>query len=226
MLKTEEILKSGSISALNQLVATCKRCELYKTKICDVPGEGNPRAEIMFIGEAPGRDEDLEGRPFVGRAGKLLNELFSGVRVRREKIFITNLVKHRPPQNRKPKKQEIKKCFPYLEKQIELIKPKLIVLLGSFPLGVFFKQEKISKSHGQFLPRIIPKFKSYLSENNLRMQKKNLSKSPEDSIGILWGLKKNNQIYLSLYHPAAAIYNQKLKKTLIKDFKKLKEYKK
>lgn len=183
MNNEEDILKSGSISALNKLIAACKRCSLYKTKNCDVSGGGNLKAKILFIGEAPGKDEDLKGKPFVGRAGKLLDELFLSIKMSREKVFITNLVKHRPPKNRKPQKKELKECLPYLLKQIEIIKPELIVLLGSFSLSVFFPKEKISKSHGQFL-------------------------------------KKDNQIYLSLYHPAAVIYNQKLKKTLIRDFKK------
>ncbi len=144
----ENIGSAGDLSAINELVSKCERCALYKTKTKDVPGVGNENAEVMFIGEAPGKDEDLQGEPFVGRAGQLLTELIEGLGWQRKDVYIANVLKHRPPDNRDPKPEEAEVCWPYLKKQIELIDPKLIVFLGRHAMNRFFPTLQISKSHG------------------------------------------------------------------------------
>ncbi len=118
------------------------------TKHC-VPGEGNPDADILFIGEAPGKDEDKSGRPFVGRSGQLLRSNIRRVGYKEEDVFIANVVKHRPPENRDPTPEEIAACAPYLDEQIKIIEPKLIVTVGRFSMGKFFPNEKISGIHGR-----------------------------------------------------------------------------
>ena len=114
-----------------------------------VPGEGNPNADIMFIGEAPGKNEDLQGRPFVGAAGKLLDELLASIQLNRDDVFIGNIVKGRPPGNRDPRPDEIEHNWPWLKEQVEVIKPKLIVLLGRHAMDRFIPGLKISAAHGQ-----------------------------------------------------------------------------
>ncbi|OIP23677.1 hypothetical protein AUJ93_00600 [bacterium CG2_30_33_46] len=151
MITKKEILNSRSLQQINNLVSKCKRCDLYKTKKCDVSGEGNSKASILFIGEGPGKAENKTGRPFVGRAGKFLDSLLGSININRKDIFITNLIKHWPPDNRKPKRGEIGACFPYLETQIRIVNPTIIVLLGGFSFNVFFPSEQISKEHGKFL---------------------------------------------------------------------------
>lgn len=124
-------------------------CELSKGATHAVPGEGNPNADILFIGEAPGKDEDLQGRPFVGAAGKFLTKLLESIEMKREDVFITNVVKWRPPNNRDPMPEEIIQCWPFLEAQIKVIRPKLIVTLGRHSMGRFLPGLKISQVHGQ-----------------------------------------------------------------------------
>jgi DNA polymerase len=116
-------------------VKACTKCPLYKLAKNPVPGAGNPKAEIMFIGEGPGEKEDEQGLPFVGAAGKLLDEMLLSINLKREDIYIANVVKHRPPGNRDPKPEEVEACWPYLERQIKAIKPKLIVCLGRHSLA-------------------------------------------------------------------------------------------
>jgi len=111
-------------------IENCTRCALHKNRTKFVFGVGNEHADIMFIGEAPGRDEDLQGEPFVGRAGQLLNQLLGIFKLRREDVYIANILKCRPPGNRDPLPEEVEKCIPYLHRQIELIQPKLLVALG------------------------------------------------------------------------------------------------
>ena len=130
-------------------VRACTMCELHRTATQGVPGEGNPEARIMFIGEAPGWHEDQQGRPFVGNAGKFLNELLAQAGLRREDVFITNVVKHRPPGNRDPLPDEIMACSRYLERQVAAIDPDVIVTLGRFSMAKYFPGERISKIHGQ-----------------------------------------------------------------------------
>lgn len=123
--------------------------ELAKTATHCVPGEGSADADILFIGEAPGRDEDASGRPFVGRSGQLLRTNIRRVGYKEEEVFIANVVKHRPPENRDPTPEEIAHCAPYLDEQIRIIEPKLIVTVGRFSMGKFFPDQKISAIRGR-----------------------------------------------------------------------------
>jgi uracil-DNA glycosylase family 4 len=149
-----------------------------------VPGAGSPTADIMFIGEAPGAKEDQLGVPFVGAAGKFLDELLASIRLDRSDVYITNIVKYRPPENRDPEPAEITAFMPYLKAQIKVIRPKLVVFLGRHSMSVFLPELKISQVHGQ-------------------------------------PMRKNGQVYLPLYHPAAALYNGGMRQTLLDDFAKI-----
>ncbi|MGC8734227.1 MAG: uracil-DNA glycosylase [bacterium] len=122
------------IKDLEEKIKECRLCNLSQTRTNAVPGSGNYQAKLMIIGEAPGRNEDLQGLPFVGQAGKLLEQMLNEINLKREDVFITNVVKCRPPENRDPTEEEIKICSPYLFKQIELINPKVILLLGKYSL--------------------------------------------------------------------------------------------
>ncbi len=138
-------------SALTQIaieVNNLKEGELYKTATQAVPGEGNPDADILFIGEAPGFFEDQQGRPFVGNAGKLLDKMLSSINLSRQDIFITNIIKHRPPNNRDPLPEEIKIYSPFLKSQIQIIQPRVIATLGRFSMNLFLPDAKISQAHG------------------------------------------------------------------------------
>ncbi len=119
-----------AIERLAAVIGECRKCPLWEDTHHAVPGEGSPRADLMLIGEAPGKQEDLTGRPFVGRAGKLLEGLLVGIGLSRDDVFIANIVKHRPPGNRDPRDEEIRACTPYLEEQIRIVAPKVIVMLG------------------------------------------------------------------------------------------------
>lgn len=130
-------------------VHDCTLCELFRTATNGVPGEGNPQAQIMFIGEGPGWHEDRQGKPFVGNAGKFLTELIESAGLKREDVFITNIVKHRPPGNRDPLPDEITACATYLERQIAEIDPEVIVTLGRFSMTRYFPGERISRIHGK-----------------------------------------------------------------------------
>lgn len=147
-------------------------------------GEGNLDADIVFVGEAPGKNEDLIGKPFVGAAGKFLDEMLGSINLKREDIYITNIVKYRPPNNRDPLPEEKAEFLPYLEEQLAIINPKIIVTLGRHSTNCFLPGMLISQVHGQ------PK-------------------------------RKNNIVYLPLYHPAAALYNGAMRQVLIDDFKKI-----
>lgn len=129
-LPDEPFQKSESIVELESLIHNCQNCSLGATRNKFVFGDGNPNADIMIIGEAPGAEEDKQGVPFVGRAGKLLTDILHAIQISREEIYIANILKCRPPANRNPSPSEMEACMPYLEKQIELIKPKMILLLG------------------------------------------------------------------------------------------------
>ena len=127
-----DIMKHGSLKTIAKAVEACTRCPLFKTATNGVPGEGDPKARLVCVGEAPGANEDETGRPFVGQAGGLLTKILAAVNLTREEVFITNVVKHRPPGNRNPAPNEIEACSPYLVRQLELIKPKVIVAFGTF----------------------------------------------------------------------------------------------
>jgi DNA polymerase len=168
----------------------CTRCDLSKTRTNVVVGEGSLDADILFIGEAPGYHEDKQGRPFVGKAGKILDELLDSVGLTREEIYITNILKCRPPKNRDPHPDEITACTPYLDRQIETIQPKVICTLGNFATRYIFTSfgltpESIGKIHGK------------------RFRARNLVV---------------NVTILPLYHPAAAVYTPTMMPTLLNDF--------
>ena len=132
-------------------ISNCKNCELYKTKTKDVPGAGNKKADVVFIGEAPGKQEDMEGVPFVGAAGRFLTEMIEEVGLTRDNVFIANVLKHRPPNNRDPLPDEIEACWPYLKKQLEIINPKLKRKYGLCPhffcpLSTYYTRTVLAKS--------------------------------------------------------------------------------
>ena len=126
------IEKLDSLEELAKKVHKCTRCPLYETATKGVPGEGNPKAKLVCVGEAPGAKEDETGRPFVGQAGQLLNKILAAIDLNREDVFICNVLKHRPPGNRNPRPEEVEACSPYLIRQLELIRPKVIVAFGTF----------------------------------------------------------------------------------------------
>lgn len=174
----------SDLTDLAKEVSACTRCILAKTRTKAVPGEGPEHAAIMFVGEGPGFHEDQQGRPFVGAAGNFLNELLQSIGLKREDVFIANVVKCRPPGNRDPLPEEIEACRQFLDRQITLIKPKVIVTLGRFSMARAFPNEKISAIHGR--PRKI------------------------DGI-----------VYVPMFHPAAALHQPSLRKTVEEDFAKL-----
>jgi len=139
----------SELEELHQRIASCPDCDLCRTRTRAVPGEGPPNAEVLFVGEAPGFYEDQQARPFVGPAGRFLDELIASAGLRRDQVFITNVVKCRPPNNRDPLPGEVDACRKYLQRQIELIQPKIIVSLGRYSLAWFSPRDAISKVHGQ-----------------------------------------------------------------------------
>jgi len=166
-------------------------CPLRATATHAVPGEGHPDADIFFIGEAPGKQEDLSGRPFVGAAGKMLTSLLAGIGLRREEVFITSIEKFRPPDNRPPRIEEIDACFPYLEKQIEIISPKVIVPMGRHALRWILAWEKGERVTGNI--------------------------SMEDFHGKVISGKKG-YLYFPVHHPAAILYNRSLLPVVEREF--------
>jgi len=151
MTKQEELKK------LNDQTLSCQKCDLRQTCSQVVPGAGSAEAEIMFIGEGPGKEEDKQGIPFVGAAGKFLDEMLEMISLKREDVYIANVVKCRPPNNRDPLPEEAEACWPWLERQIKIINPKLIVTLGRHSLERFLPGQKISQIHGKALRRAVPK---------------------------------------------------------------------
>ena len=139
----------NNLEDVARLVRTCSDCPLHRDRTNAVPGEGPADAELMFIGEGPGFQEDKQGRPFVGPAGQFLEGLLASIGTSRQEVFIANMIKCRPPQNRDPSPVEISSCGKYLDRQIELVNPKLIVTLGRFSLGRFFPGETISRARGK-----------------------------------------------------------------------------
>ena len=171
------------MSALAQLceeIIACRDCELakYRTKV--VPGEGADDADVLFIGEAPGWHEDQQGRPFVGPAGQFLDQLLASIGLRREEVYIANVIKCRPPQNREPLPAEMQSCCKWLDRQIEIIQPQMIITLGRYSLARYFPTESIGKIHGK--PR-----------------------------------KLGGVIYYPMYHPAAALHQGSLRRTIETD---------
>ncbi|MCI0345033.1 MAG: uracil-DNA glycosylase [Chloroflexi bacterium] len=144
--------RRAALDAVAAEVRTCTRCRLHAGRTKAVPGEGHPDTEVVFVGEGPGFNEDREGRPFVGRAGNLLVKMLASIGWRRDEVFITNVVKCRPPDNRDPEPDEIAACAPYLRRQLEILDPALVVTLGRHSLGTFMPGARISGSHGTFRP--------------------------------------------------------------------------
>jgi DNA polymerase len=179
MSKKEELKK------LVRKITDCTKCALKGSRENIVPGEGPVNAKIMIIGQAPGAKENETGRPFVGRAGQFLNHLLEIAGIERGKVFITSILKCFPPKNRKPTKKEVESCLPYLKKQIEIIDPQIIILLGEVAFSSFFPDKKIKYFRGK-------------------------------------RIKQNGKQFFVTYHPAAGLRFPKFKKTLEKDFKKLK----
>jgi DNA polymerase len=157
--------------------------------------DGNPDADIVFIGEAPGKNEDEQGKPFVGAAGKFLNEMLAGIGMKREDIYLTNIVKYRPPNNRDPWPDEKKAFLPYLQAQLEVIQPKIVATLGRHSMNCFLPDLQISKIHGE------PK--------RVKIQ----MKEHKDDVLEL--------VIVPLFHPAAALYNGGMRQTLIDDFNRI-----
>ncbi len=160
-----------ALEEIDRQVLVCQLCVLHKFRTHAVPGEGNRSAEMMFIGEGPGRDEDAQGRPFVGRAGQLLRKIIAAMSFREDEVYITNMVKCRPPDNRVPHHEEIETCSSYLIRQIELIRPRVIVILGKTPTDYFVPgREGMTARRGRFgdyrgIP-VMPTFHpSYLVRN-------------------------------------------------------------
>ncbi|MCD6149940.1 uracil-DNA glycosylase [bacterium] len=149
--------KQEELEKLNKQALACDKCGLRQTCFQVVPGAGSAEAEIMFIGEGPGKEEDKQGIPFVGAAGKFLDEMLEMISLKRENVYIANVVKCRPPNNRDPLPEEAKACWPWLERQIKIINPKLIVTLGRHSLERFLPGQKISQIHGKALRRAVPK---------------------------------------------------------------------
>ncbi|MBI4337043.1 MAG: uracil-DNA glycosylase [Chloroflexi bacterium] len=176
----------SALSELAKQISVCTDCPLSRGRTKAVPGEGPEHVDALFIGEAPGYHEDQQGRPFVGPAGKLLDELLGQAGIRRTDVFITNVVKCRPPNNRDPLPAEIEACSKYLDQQIELLAPRVIITLGRYSLAKFVPNETISKAHAK--PRA-------------------------------W----NGRMVFPMYHPAAALHNEGLRKYLFEDIKRLPE---
>ena len=144
--------RAAALETIAREVRVCTRCRLSAGRTNAVPGEGSPDTEVVFVGEGPGQNEDRQGRPFVGAAGSLLEELMGLIGWRREEVFITNVVKCRPPNNRDPEPDEIAACQPYLRRQLEILDPALLVTLGRFSLQTFMPGDRISRVHGTERP--------------------------------------------------------------------------
>jgi len=186
--------KKELLDAIAAEVIVCSKCKLWKTRKNAVPGEGSPESQIMFIGEAPGYWEDIKGKPFVGAAGKLLDTLLSEIGFSRQTVFIGNILKCRPPKNREPSPDEIQKCTPYLNNQIQIIQPKIIVTLGNYSTAYIFSKatlpfNRITQAHGKFYKASI------------------------------LGMRVT---IFPTFHPAAALYSGKYKELLQRDFQLLK----
>ena len=144
--------RQAALEVIAGEVRACTRCRLHETRTQAVPGEGDPSTEVVFVGEGPGFNEDRQGRPFVGRAGDLLVRLLGSIGWRREDVFITNVVKCRPPDNRDPEPDEIAACEPYLRRQLEVLDPAVVVTLGRHSMGRFMPGARISQAHGTMRP--------------------------------------------------------------------------
>ncbi|MBU1178158.1 uracil-DNA glycosylase [Patescibacteria group bacterium] len=152
----------ANLNKITDEISQCTLCPLHENRTNAVPGEGNPRADLLFIGEGPGKKEDELGRPFVGPAGKLLEELLATIGLKREDVFIANVVKCRPPGNRDPLPEEVEACWPYLQQQVNAVDPKLIILLGRHSLDRFLPNMKISQARGKPMRREVENLGRYV----------------------------------------------------------------
>lgn len=177
-------ISNDSIDRIKLEVINCKLCNLCINRTNAVPGDGNPKATIMFIGEAPGRNEDEKGKPFVGMAGKILDEALAKVGLERSRIYITNIVKCRPPSNRVPTEEERRVCKSYLEREISVVSPEIICILGRTAYQSLLGGGSILGNRGKFI-------------------------------------QKDNRLYFITVHPAAIIYNNKLRNVLENDMQTL-----
>jgi len=151
LLSRREVSPLPGLDAIRQELGECTRCRLHQGRQRVVFGEGNPGATLCFVGEAPGRDEDLQGRPFVGKAGELLTRIIEAIDLTREEVYIANIIKCRPPENRNPQPDEIDTCLPFLQKQLAAIHPKIICALGTFAAQTLLgTEERISQLRGRF----------------------------------------------------------------------------
>lgn len=148
-----QLSEISSISFLDERINACSKCILHTERTLAVPGVGNENADIMFIGEAPGKKEDLAGLPFIGASGRILSEMMESIGLTRDDAYIANVVKCRPPNNRDPKADEVDACFGYLIRQVQLIDPVLIVTLGRHSMNRFIEGEKIGEAHGNVFMR-------------------------------------------------------------------------
>lgn len=151
------MIKKERLEKLNKKMSACSECVLRMDCNRVVPGVGDPEAEIMFVGEAPGKKEAELGIPFVGSSGIILDKMLTSIKLKREDIYLTNICKCRPPENRDPLPEEIRECWPWLEKQVAIIKPEIIVTLGRFALNSFLPDATISQVHGKLIEIKIPK---------------------------------------------------------------------
>lgn len=175
-------------------------------------GEGSPSARIVFIGEAPGKNEDMQGLPFVGAAGKFLNQMLAMIDLDRQDVYITNIVKYRPPGNRDPHPEEKKAFLPYLLSQIEIIEPELLITLGRHSMEYFLPKLTISQCHGQ------PKRVKLSSNKTKELTGKPKTKTEKTENHLT---AEHQLVILPLFHPAAALYNGAMKQTLVDDFAKI-----
>ncbi len=184
--------RRARLAELNEKMRRCVACPLSKGRTKVVPGEGRIDADIMFIGEAPGYYEDQQGRPFVGAAGQFLEQLLASIGLKRSDVFIANVIKCRPPSNRDPLPNEIDSCSGWLDQQVDIIQPKVIVTLGRYSLARFFPGTPISRIHGQG---------------------RKLALSGAEGFG--------RQFVVPMYHPAAALHQGSLRRVIEEDFKKI-----
>ena len=187
--------QQDKLALIAQQILNCRKCPLHKTRKNPVPGEGNPQAKTILIGEAPGYWEDIKGKPFVGAAGKFLDTLIAILNLSRKDIFITNVLKCRPPKNREPSPNEVQQCTPYLDKQIRIIQPKFIITLGNYSTGYILSKaglpfNGITQAHGKFYETTI--------------------------------LDLHVTVFPT-FHPAAGLYSGRYKKLLQQDFQLLKK---
>jgi uracil-DNA glycosylase len=191
-MKQDEQTKQKQLDQIKAEIIRKNVCpDLAKSATQLVFGDGSANAKIVFIGEAPGKNEDIQGKPFIGAAGKFLNEMLQGIGLSRQDVYITNIVKYRPPGNRDPLPQEKKEFLPYLQAQLEVIQPLVVVTLGRHSMNCFLPDLQISKIHGE--------------AKRIRIK----MKQSDDVLTI---------VILPLYHPAAALYNGSMRQTLIDDF--------